>query len=422
MPPKKRGRPRKSTDQTSQSNRPALSVNSNPPASSSSFSAQQSKRSSKERRTSKRMVEEDEQDELSELPSTVTVTSSAAAAAAPSPPASKQRKGTTTQTRRSPGAGRTTDKVAKPKTKKRSGADAELDAPPDDSQPGADSRKLKKFAHLKPRTRHISQSVITTKWKPAPLPAQHAARALFVAAKRPVVEAAGRRGAASGSGGGSAGAYDRRRAEAEATLASVLRKLEKQVPRIPFPGSLHQKRGPGGEVFELEKVVERNRALEAQLTPAVHAVKLLEEAVRREERVLEGERAQLGVLRQRARGAERVAKERGRRGLHPVLKRWRGGGAGNQRDEVEEIKLVRRGELGRVYGADDVGDDEELSADEELAPVLAQLRGHLDSMRANLEQVEGLDEAMTGARVALDCVLRKRVANEQYRGLVSSSS
>lgn len=369
--------------------------------------------------------EEDKEDELSELPSTV------ATAAATSSSSASKKKSTASQ-RRSSGTGTKggktataaksqSDNTSKTKAKKkRSASDAELDedastatvvgaATAERSTAGA----RKKFAHLKPRTRHISQSLITTKWRPAPLPAQHAARALFVAAKRPVVEAAGRRGAETQAG------YDRRRAEAEATLAGVLRKLEKQLPRIPFPGSLHQ-RGAGAEVFELEKVVERNRELEAQLTPAVHAVKLLREAVAREEGVLEGEREALDVLRARAREAERVGRERRKKGLHPALKKWKGRG-GEVEDGVEDIRLAAKKQAVWDVEGEVVDEEEEMEADEELAPVLEQLRGHLDSMRGNMEQVEGLDDAMTGARAALDGVLRKRVTDKQYEGLISSS-
>lgn len=285
-----------------------------------------------------------------------------------------------------------------------------------------------KFSHLKPRTRHISQSVITTKWRPAPLPAQAAARALFITAKRPVVEAAGRRASTTSSskGGVMGDGYDKRKTEAETTLASVLRKLDKQIPRIPFPPMKAAGAASAAEVFELEKVVERNRMLEAQLTPAIHAVKLLKEAVVKEEEVLEKEREGLEVLEQRAREAERRGRERGKRGLHPALKRFRAGneqcgsGSGHKKDGADEIRLVSAWERRPMVDGDEHV-EMELDSDEQLAPVWGQLRGHLESMQANLEQVEGLDEAMNGARVALDGVLRGRLGRERYEGLMSSS-
>ncbi|OMP85515.1 hypothetical protein BK809_0004186 [Diplodia seriata] len=375
--------------------------------------------------------DDDEADELSELPSAVSVTAnkgkkagkrgSGATAAVGSGTKGKKRRSEAqvdddpiddaTKAAKKP---RTTAKTAK------SAGEKERERERERTQAVASSKA--KFAHLKPRTRHISQSVITTKWRPAPLPAQAAARALFVAAKRPVVEAAGRK--SSTAGGGVMGhGYDKRKAEAEATLASVLRRLEKQIPRIPFPSM----KGPAADAFELEKVVERNRGLEMQLTPAVHAVKLLKDAVGKEEKVLEGEMEELDMLERRAREAERRGKERGKRGLHPVLKRFRagderigGGGGGGREDSVDEIRMAttdrRRPE---TDGDEDV--EAELEGDEQLAPVLEQLRGHLESMHANLEQVEGLDEAMNGARVTLDGVLRAKVGEERYEELVLSS-
>ncbi|KAL0258931.1 hypothetical protein SLS55_006436 [Diplodia seriata] len=371
--------------------------------------------------------DDDEADELSELPSAVSVTAnkgrkagkrgSGATAAVGSGTKGKKRRseaqmdddsiGDATKAAKKP---RTTAKTAK--------AAGEKEKERERERTQAVTSSKAKFAHLKPRTRHISQSVITTKWRPAPLPAQAAARALFVAAKRPVVEAAGRKSSTAG-GGVMGDGYDKRKAEAEATLASVLRRLEKQIPRIPFPSM----KGPAADAFELEKVVERNRGLEMQLTPAVHAVKLLKDAVGKEEKVLEGEMEELDMLERRAREAERRGKERGKRGLHPVLKRFRAGDervGGGREDSVDEIRMAttdrRRPE---TNGDEDV--EAELEGDEQLAPVLEQLRGHLESMHANLEQVEGLDEAMNGARVTLDGVLRAKLGEERYEELVLSS-
>lgn len=411
-PPKRRGRPRKSsptaaTSTTNTPNRSALSVKSNPPATSSAQRAKKAGRPAK--RTSRNVAEEeddddDDEDELQELPSTVRTTATVSSSAT-----GGKGKGKARANKRSDGndaaaaEGEGTSK-AKKKGGKRSAADAELDG----STAAQPSRK--KFAHLTPRTRHISQSVITTRWRPAPPAVQHSARALFVAAKRPVVEAAGRAGR-SAAAGVVGEAYDKRRAEAEVTLASVLRKLEKQVPRIPFPPMRGGGVGLEG-VFDLEKVVERNRALEAELTPQVYAVKLLREAVAGEEEVLEAEREALEVLEERARGAERRARERERRGAHPVVKWWRMAARKREEEEMEDgVEGIRLAAASAPSEVDEVVAEEDLEADEQLAPVLEQLQGHLDSMRANREQVEGLDEAMNEARAALGGVLRGMVTS-----------
>jgi kinetochore protein Fta7 len=80
--------------------------------------------------------------------------------------------------------------------------------------------KRKTFSYLKKHTRRVPQDVVKTRWKALPAPAQRQVRELFSAAKRSVMH----------------GAKDERRArEIETALGAVLRRLEKQLPRMPFP-------------------------------------------------------------------------------------------------------------------------------------------------------------------------------------------
>lgn len=53
-------------------------------------------------------------------------------------------------------------------------------------------------------------------------------------------------------------------------------------------------------------------------------------------------------------------------------------------------------------------------SDDELAPILEQLRRSLEHMQGNHAQLEGVDEAMRNARVALDDVLFKHLSAQQY--------
>jgi hypothetical protein len=52
--------------------------------------------------------------------------------------------------------------------------------------------------------------------------------------------------------------------------------------------------------------------------------------------------------------------------------------------------------------------------DPELAPLLDQLRNHLESMQASHSQVQGIENAMEDAQVALDDVLFKHTSPQQY--------
>lgn len=114
--------------------------------------------------------------------------------------------------------------------KKRRAQEAELHEPIEEQAP-------KKFQHLKPRTRNIPQDVVASKWVPPSQLVQQQVRELFKAAKRPVILS--RRD-------------DRRRLEAETILGAVVRKLEDQLPKMPFPPKTKDVH------FDLEKLIERN--------------------------------------------------------------------------------------------------------------------------------------------------------------------
>lgn len=57
------------------------------------------------------------------------------------------------------------------------------------------------------------------------------------------------------------------------------------------------------------------------------------------------------------------------------------------------------------------------SPDPDLNPLLEQLQSHLESMQANLGQLEGIDDAMVSAREALDDVLFRQATAQQYEAL-----
>lgn len=46
------------------------------------------------------------------------------------------------------------------------------------------------------------------------------------------------------------------------------------------------------------------------------------------------------------------------------------------------------------------------NADPDLAPILAQLTSHLESIQANSEQLDSIDDSMSRTRAALESVLQ----------------
>ncbi len=93
------------------------------------------------------------------------------------------------------------------------------------------------FQYLKPRTRHIPEQVVAKQWQPLSETAVQNVREILLATKRPVIM--GQRD-------------ERRRIEAEAIVNTLVRKLEKKLPRIPFP--------PKSRIphFDLNKLIEEN--------------------------------------------------------------------------------------------------------------------------------------------------------------------
>lgn len=103
---------------------------------------------------------------------------------------------------------------------------------------GSESRKRPKqdFSYLKPKTRKVPQQVIQSGWKKLPDPAQRQVQMILMASKRTALNAI---------------RNPRRRKEVEGVLDAMHRKLEKRLPRSPFPPS--SKAGH----FNLEETLER---------------------------------------------------------------------------------------------------------------------------------------------------------------------
>ncbi|KAK3061712.1 hypothetical protein LTS18_005601, partial [Coniosporium uncinatum] len=255
------------------------------------------------------------------------------------------------------------------------------------SQQRQQQQPSKQYQYLKPRTHRIPASVIASKWQPLPAAAQQYVRALFAAAARDVPL---RRES------------ERRRVEVEETVGRVVRRLEKRVLGMGFPplGKFGAPRtgGGGSGCFSLEALVERMAGLEAQVTGNLHAVELLEEAVEREEAGLERERRAVGRLEGNGMQEERGWRERDKK-AHPLLATALTQGDGHVVDDAESIGLVTS-----MVPLDDALEEE---VDEELGPLLEQLKSHVESIQGNGIQVAGVADAIVGAQASLDGALAR---------------
>ncbi|OLN86666.1 hypothetical protein CCHL11_03772 [Colletotrichum chlorophyti] len=319
----------------------------------------------------------------------------------PSPAAHKRR----------PGRPRASDATSSPKdsenksraSKKRP---SENDAPTpakkrrrrtsDEAPPGpAASRPAARYRHIAPSLRQISHSTIDEKWTPLAQPSLAIVSNLLRLAERPVLQRM------SGN--------DKRQDQASSAIRLVTNRLNKKLARgLPFPlasapartGSKKEDQD-GGRVEELdfERVIEGVAALERQLDPLLHAVKLLQAEKEREEKALEADYDSLETLETNARSEAKNFRDNLRK-THVLVPERKRGDDDTVKPEVEhDLKFAR---------------DESDLEDDELRGLAGQVGNHMESMRNNLKQVDGVIPQIVRTRAALQDVLFKHLDQHSY--------
>lgn len=171
----------------------------------------------------------------------------------------------------------------------------------------------------------------------------------------------------------------------------ALRRLERQLPRMPFP------KGTKVADLDLDGILEQVRTLEADKTPLVDSVKLLEEEIEKEERRVEMKRKELARLEKESKAAAKARRHRAAK-THPLLEET------SERtpsfDDAESIGLVAKAPSPIVFDEDDP----------DLSPLLSQLQNHLDSIKSNTDQLGDVEGEMTRTQAVLQNVLAQPVA------------
>ncbi|CAK7228672.1 hypothetical protein SBRCBS47491_006985 [Sporothrix bragantina] len=290
------------------------------------------------------------------------------------------------------------------------------------------------FRQLVPRTRMVPMATMANKWAPLERDAIAAVHALMEECARPVIA----RVRAAGSGGGGA-ANERQQEQTRQAISSVTRRLRsKLVKGIPFPpgtvvvSSRRGRRSTKGQDdnissgleadFNYESAAEGALALEQQLTPIQHAIALLERERKCEEAALEADYAKLRELETNAQVDLRTWRERARKAhvLAPVDADTGNGDHSNK--NLLQVELVVRAPASDENNEKDENDQqsgglfENLSKD--LSTTAAQLSSHMDSMKANLQQIDGVVPAIIQSKAALQHVLHERLDPLQYERIL----
>ncbi|KAK3397431.1 CENP-Q, a CENPA-CAD centromere complex subunit-domain-containing protein [Sordaria brevicollis] len=312
------------------------------------------------------------------------------------------------------------------KPRRRKDAEPDENEQPPVREPKEKLPPIPKYRHLTSRTRQIPRSTIASKWSPLDGPSIAAVDSIIADASRPILFRL--RETRSDTS---------RHAHAQDILTTFASRLHKKLEKgMPFPPpslpstSRQPKLDVDGEPasasheaeFDFEKTVNAIQALERTLDPLLHSVALLKREKEKEEQELERAYRRLRTLETNARTQSRSWRERGKRdhvlapGIRPTGP-GAGAAGGREWEEEGEVELVKRSTpeeensgSGSVF--------KEIEDDEELVKVAQQLGSHMESMRGNLEQIEGVVPAMEKTKGALQGVLQKYLDEKQYEQVV----
>jgi CENP-Q, a CENPA-CAD centromere complex subunit len=172
---------------------------------------------------------------------------------------------------------------------------------PSQDQDTPEGDEVPLYQHLQAVTRKVSLHIIDAKWEPLPSGCVERISQFLQDLQRPVVIRYN---------------DERKKTQSSTALQMISRRLVSKVSKgLPFPQGTRNHRE---DDFDFEKILDHNRALEAQLTPALHANELLEAQVSKELACLEFEQETLVRLEANAKTEAGLRSEAARR-LHSLL-------------------------------------------------------------------------------------------------------
>ncbi|KAI0006964.1 CENP-Q, a CENPA-CAD centromere complex subunit-domain-containing protein [Xylariaceae sp. FL0662B] len=246
------------------------------------------------------------------------------------------------------------------------------------------------YRHLTTRTRRVPLDTIQTKWAPLDAPSVSTVTTLLQSASRPILLRLNN---------------PQRHRHAAGALNAVGKRLRSKLARgFPFPPATTS--GRRDDELEFERITSGIEALGAQLDPLLHGVELLRRERDRAERDLEREYKVLGQLGANAQAEAREKRDQLRK-MH-VLVPPRLAEAEADDDDARDVAPAGRG-AGKVFA--DLGDTE-------LAELAGRVGNHMESMRGNLQQIDGVAPAMARSRALLRAALQPHLGREQMEGVV----
>lgn len=288
-----------------------------------------------------------------------------------------------------------------------------------DPQADAPSAPVPKYRHVTSRTRQIPRATIKAKWSPLDDGAVAAIDSIISSSSLPVLSRFRDR--------------QQRHQQAQTIMRTFAKRLHSKLLKgMPFPPPSSTARGAGGAAgheleLDFEKTVDAMQALEKTLDPLLHSVALLEAEREREEAALEKEYEELQALETNARAEARGWRERGKRDhvLAPGPRETRDGQAVLLSPLVKTVGAPPAGGVFSVCPNCIHGVSERSAnlmaqdlKEKDLVAISQQIGNHMESLRSNLQQIDGVLPAIVKSRAALQGVLHQHLDPAQYEQAV----
>ncbi|CZS99370.1 uncharacterized protein RAG0_07713 [Rhynchosporium agropyri] len=246
------------------------------------------------------------------------------------------------------------------------------------------------YQHLQAVQKMVSRRTVETKWEALPPSGVDRISQLLTDLQHPVIARL---------------KDERKKTQVRTALEAWSRKLIKKLSQgLPFPPGTRNHRE---DDFDFEKILDHNRALEAQLTPTLHSNQLLEAELSKERARLDSDLEILAELEKNAK-AEAAMRNKAARRLHSVLRPV------SSSAEVDLLKDKIGLMEEQIIPSFTLGSQD----DNSLHALVRDLDGHVDTIKGNIKQVQGVSQAIVKSRAAVQATLFEHLDSLQYDDVV----
>ncbi|KAK9802213.1 putative Kinetochore protein fta7 [Seiridium cardinale] len=257
----------------------------------------------------------------------------------------------------------------------------------DEPQSRSSSPEPAPYRHMTSRTRRITRHTIQDKWSPLDAASVDIVTNLLQSTSRPVLLRSNNL---------------TKHAQATAALNAISNRLRSKISRgMPFPPATTAYKRE--DELEFERTVDGIQTLEAQLDPLLHGVALLQKEKERAEKELEQEYKILNSISANARSEIRGRRDQLKK-VHVLVPEQNHDEDGHDLEKSDRYQAVANA-AGKAFAGIE---------DERFKSLAGQLGDHMESMRGNLQQIDGVTPAITESRAALRMALLPHLSQEAF--------